>query len=369
MGWTEKLPSGKHRGVYRDAQGRRRSAGTFAHKSEALRKANAKEVEVRKRTRRDPDAWKQPWGAWAERWWKSRAVAPSTKKADEIRKRLYLDPRWTDVPIGEITRYDVKEWIAELREDEKSPELIKRIVHLFSASMTAALDAEIIESNPAARLRLEGGQKATERYLTREEYAAIREQLPTEGDQLVADVLVYTGMRWGEMAGLHWNRVNLLQRQVRVAETHDEIDGRIKAYPKGKKVRDVPLTDELAAALGQPGGRDGCQVDHAVGTCRSSLVVTTERGRALRNSNWSEIWRDAVDRAGVGHVRIHDLRHTYASWLLQAGVSLAEVGRLLGHESTQTTARYAHLAETPWDDVRAALAKPKARKKRKGKAG
>lgn len=366
MAWTETLPSGKYRGVYRDAQGRRRSVGTYAHKSEALRKANTKETEVRKRSRRDPDAWKQSWGEWAERWWKARTVAPSTRKADEVRKRLYLDPKWTDVRIGEINRHDVKEWVAELRADECSPELVKRIVHLFSASMTAALDAEIIESNPAARLKLEGGEVATERYLTREEYEAIREQLPTDGDQLVADILVNTGMRWGEMAGLHWNRVNLLQRQVRVAEAHDEIDGKIKAYPKGKKVRDVPLTDALVKALGTPGGRDGCEVEHAVGICRSSLVLTTERGRALRNSNWSDIWRDAVERADVGHVRIHDLRHTYASWLLQAGVSLAEVGRLLGHESTQTTARYAHLAETPWDDVRKALAKPK--KKRKGKA-
>lgn len=364
MAWTEKLPSGKYRGVYRDAQGKRRSAGTFPHKAAALRAANASEVEIRKRTRRDPDAWRQPWGEWAERWWRSRSVAPSTAKADEIRRRLYLTPKWHDVPIGEITRYDVKEWIAELRDDDCSPELVRRIVHLFSASMTAAMDAEVVEYNPAARLRLEGGQKAGERYLTREEYAAVREQLPTTGDQLVADLLVYTGMRWGEVAGLHWNRVNLLQRQVRIAETHDEIAGQIKAYPKGKRVREVPLTDALAKALGEPGGRDGCGVDHAVGTCRSSLVVTTERGKALRNSNWSSVWRDSVERADVGHVRIHDLRHTYASWLLQDGISLAEVGRLLGHQSTQTTARYAHLSETPWDDVRAALGKPKKRKRK-----
>lgn len=367
MAWTEKLPSGKYRGVYRDTHGKRRSAGTFPHKAAALRAANTAEVAVRKSTRRDPDAWRQPWEQWAERWWKARTVAPSTAKADEVRKRLHLEPRWTGVPIGEITRYDVKEWVADLRADGCSPELVRRIIHLFSASMVAAMDAEVIEYNPAARLKLEGGQRAGERYLTREEYEAVREQLPTTGDQLVADLLVYTGMRWGEMAGLHWNRVNLLQRQIRVAETHDEVDGTIKAYPKGKRIRDVPLTDDLAKALGKAGGRDGCGVPHAVGACRSSLVVTTERGRALRNSNWSDVWRDSVERANVGHVRIHDLRHTYASWLLQDGISLAEVGRLLGHQSTQTTARYAHLSETPWDDVRAALAKPK--KGRAGKAG
>ncbi|MBZ5735035.1 site-specific integrase [Nocardioides sp. TRM66260-LWL] len=361
MAWTERLPSGKHRGVYRDAQGRRRSAGTFGHKAEALRKASAAEEDARRRTRRDPDAWKQPWGEWAKTWWAARDVAPTTAKADEVRRRLHLEPRWENVPIGEITRHDVKDWIADLRTEGRSPELVRRIVHLFSASMVAAMDAEIIEANPAARLKLAGGAKAQERYLEREEYEAIREQLPTTGDQLLADLLVYTGMRWGELAGLHWSRVNLLKKQLRVAETFDEVDGRIKAYPKGKRIREVPLTDALVEALGEAGGRGGCGVEHVAGVCRSSLVLTTETGRPVRNSNWSVVWRNSVERAGVGHVRIHDLRHTYASWLLQRGVALAEVGRLLGHVSTQTTARYAHLAETPWDDIRSALEQPTRR--------
>lgn len=359
MAWAEKLPSGKWRGLYRDAAGRRRSAGTFTHKAEALRTANVAETDVRRSGRRDPDAARQTWGSWAQTWWAARDVAPTTAKADAIRRRLHLDPRWSNTPIGEITRHDVKAWVADLRADGVGPETVKRIVHLFSASMTAAIDAEVIESNPAARLRLAGGAKAQERFLTREEYAAIRQQLPTAGDQLVADLLVYTGLRWGEMAGLHWNRVNLLQKRVRVVETFDEVSGRIKAYPKGKRVREVPLTDDLVAALGTPGGHDGCGVEHQVGVCRSSLVITSERGCVVRNSNWSVTWRDAVQRAGVGHTRPHDLRHTYASWLLQAGVSLARVGQLLGHESTQTTARYAHLADTPWDDVRDALAAPR----------
>lgn len=357
MGWTQKLPSGKYRAAYRDAAGKQRSAGTYTHKAAALRAAAAKEVEVRKRTRRDPDAWKQPWGEWADTWVASRNVAATTAKSDAIRLRLHLRPRWGDVPVGEITRHDIKAWIADMRRDGRSNETIKRIVHLMSASLVAAMDAEIIESNPAARLALPGGAKEQERFLTHEEYDAIREQLPSEVDQLIADMLVNTGLRWGELAGLHWNRVNLLHGKIRVVETYSEVGNRIKAYPKGKRVREVPLPVEIVKALGKPSGRSACAVEHEAGTCRSPLVFTSNEGAGLRHSKWSDVWRDAVERADVGHVRIHDLRHTYASWLLQNGISLAEVGRLLGHVSTQTTARYAHLEETQWDDVRSALSR------------
>ncbi|MBF4769513.1 tyrosine-type recombinase/integrase [Nocardioides agariphilus] len=82
----------------------------------------------------------------------------------------------------------------------------------------------------------------------------------------------------------------------------------------------------------------------------SGLVFTTVRGKVLRGTNSSErVWRPVVARAGVGHCRVHDLRHRFASWLLHGGVSLAEVWRPLGHVSPLTTQWYAHVAETPRD--------------------
>lgn len=361
MAWAEKLPSGKYRGAYRDATGERRYVkGTFSHKPLAEREAWAKEDAARKSMRRDPQAYRRPWGEWCEEWWPTRAVAPSTLRNDAARRRNHLEPRWADVPLGGITRQDVKSWLAALRREGLGPETVKRCLHLFSASLVAAMDAELIDANPAARIKLDGGAPAQERYLEREEYDAIRVQLATTDDQLVADLLVNTGLRWGELAGLHWDRVDLGRRMLRVVETYDETEGKMAAYPKGKKIRDVPLTPELVAALeDRPRGKS-CGVEHMTGRCRSGLVLTTEEGKPLRNSNWSfRVWVPAVEHADVGHVRIHDLRHTYASWLLQAGMTLAEVGQLLGHVSAQTTQRYAHLAETNVDAVLSALAAPR----------
>lgn len=364
MGWAERLPSGRYRAVYRDGYGSRRSAGTFAHKAAATRAAGAKEAVARKSLLRNPEAYKQPWSEWVAEWWPTRNVEPSTLKSDAGRLKRHLMPYWGTTPIGSITRQDVRAWCSTMRTNGTGPTTVQRCAHLLSASMSAAVDAEIIDSNPAARLKLPGSAKAQERFLTREEYAAVREQMPTTRDQLIIDMAVFTGMRPGEWAGLHWNRVDLERGIVRVVETFGETVGQIKAYPKGKRTRDIPLTPELVEALRAE--RDGiadlhapCGVAHAVGTCRSPLVLTTEGGSVIRNTNWSPLWREAVAASGIGHARIYDLRHTFASWLLQAGVPLAEVGRLMGHISVATTAGYAHLAAPPNESVLAALAAPR----------
>lgn len=361
MAWSERLPSGKYRGVYRDSFGKRRSAGTFPHKAKAERAAAAREEVARKSLVRDPEAYRRPWGEWVEEWWPTRNVEPSTLRQDRGRRKNHLEPQWGTVPIGSITRQDVRAWIAQLRKGGLGPETVKRCVHLFSASMAAAVDAEVVQSNPASRLKLPGGALAQERYMTRDEFDKLREQLPTTRDQLIADMLVNTGLRWGELAGLHWSRVDLDRGTLRVIEVWDEAAGQMKAYPKGKRSREVPLTPEIEDALRElvPRGTT-CRVEHATGRCHSALVLTTEEGAPLRNSNWSyRVWTPSVEAADIGHVRVHDCRHTYASWLLQNGVSLAEVGRLLGHVSPQTTQRYAHLAQTDPGEILRALAAPR----------
>lgn len=356
MAWAEKLPSGKYRGLYRDALGQKRSVGrSFTHKTAAKNAAGALEQQARRSLRGDPDAAKRTWGEWADEWWPTRNVEPSTLRIDGSRRRTHLDPQWGTVPLNAIRRHDVKAWAAAMRRAKVGDSTVQRAVHLFSASLAAAVDAEILEYNPAAAITLPKGGQAQERFLTANEYDAIRAQLPTTDHQLVADVLVYTGMRWGEMAGLHRDRVDLDRGLLRVVETWDEGSSRIKAYPKGKQARDVPLDDSLVEAFAQRSVAPTCGIEHSAGRCRSGLMLTTERGTVLRNSNWAGEWRLAVEASGVGHARIHDLRHTYASWLLQSGIPLAEVGKLMGHVSTQTTAKYAHLAASPNEAVLAAL--------------
>lgn len=347
MAWAEKLPSGKYRGLYRDPQGRRRSAGTHAHKRRAEQAAAAAEADTRKLGWRDPEAAGVRFAEWADAWWPTRNVEPGTLRVDQSRLRSRLLPKWADVPLIDITRHDVKAWAAELARDGLSPATVQRYISLLSASLASAVDAEVLTANPAARIKIAKGETIEQRFLTRSEFAAIASQAPTPFDEALLSLLVGTGMRWGEAVGLQTQRVDLVRGRVRVAEGWDDRMRRVKPYPKGRKVRDVPLPAWVAAQL-QP-LVDGRRTGHVFDT-----------GHGIPDyHNWrARVWLPALERAELGHVRIHDLRHTYASWLIQDGIPLEEVGRLLGHVSPLTTRAYAHLAESPRDHILAALRDP-----------
>lgn len=348
MAWAEKLPSGKYRALYRDRAGKRRSAGTYDHKRRAEQAGAAAEADARKLGWRDPDAGERPWGDWATAWWPTRAVEPGTLHRDTYRLEKYLLPTWGAVPLAEISRHDVKVWAMRLGAT-LSPASVQRIVYLFSASLNAAIDAELLTENAAFRIRIVKGQTSSERYLTHEEFDKLHDAMPTQYDRALASVLAGTGLRWGEAVGLQLSRIDFARGMIRVAEVWDDDQARLKPYPKSKQMRDVPAPDWVLE-----------EIEDLVGERRKGLVFEKSTGRPPSGSNWrSRVWVPALEEAGIGHARVHDLRHTCASWLIQDGWSLAEVGQHLGHASTQTTAIYSHLLPTDRGRVLRAIRRPR----------
>lgn len=252
MAWSERLTTGRYRGLYRDAHGRKRTApgGPFVHRAQANRAAGAAEAAARRQSWRNLDAGQRPWRDWCEAWWLTRTVEPGTLLTQASIRDVHLLPRWGDVPVAGIRRHDVKAWSAQLLASGRSPSTVQKILALLSASLKAAVDEELIEHNPAARIRLPLGQQAVERYLTGPELEAILAQLPTVFDRLVADTLASTGLRWGELAGLHRDRVDWDRGLIRVVEVYDEKTGAMKAYPKGPPYPSGPCS---AAPVGRAG--------------------------------------------------------------------------------------------------------------------
>lgn len=370
MPWAELLPNGNWRACWRDELGRKRSAtrdprfGTvLTSQAKALRAAGEQEAQAR-RGERGTSGRAPTWGDWCPTWLGLRRVEPSTAASDTLRIDRYLTPQWAARRVNRITRSEVQAWVNQLAAGDLAPGSIEKVYRLFSSSMTAAVRSEQVpvNVNPCAGVKLPRVAPGHERFLTRDEVDRVAGFL-NEPYRTAVLLAAATGMRWGELAGLHWQRVNLAAGLVDIVETWDPTAGRVKAYPKGHNRRAVPIVGWLADALHAAQDRAGppaasCGLEHARGgaKCRSGLVITGPHGAPMNGKNFGRRqFAEACALAGVDRVRLHDLRHTFASWLVQDGVTLQEVQRLLGHASITTTQRYAHLGVSQQDKVISAL--------------
>lgn len=369
MPWTETLPSGRYRAGYRLPNGEKRYIeGTFTHKKAARDAAIEAEGKVKRPGWRDPRVGETTWGEWHSVWWPSRAIEPQTKAAEESMIRNHIAPKWNDAPLAEIKRHDVQAWATSLvtenigKEDApryRKPSTARRVLNVFVSSLTAAVDAEVILANPAIRIKLPPNPTADPVFLTREQFAALSKAMPTDQDRALVDFLAGTGLRWGEAAALHLHNLDLQNGMVTVADTTDGIE--IKPYPKGRKPRRVPIFQWAVDYLEVPEPRP-CGLKHRhVRTCPSGLLFPAIQGGVRDDRNFSQrIFQPALKRAKLDDLgmSLHDLRHTYASWLAMAGVPLGRIAELLGHTSIRTTEIYAHFLPTTATDIEHAMRSP-----------
>lgn len=364
MAWAEKIPgSDRWRGIYRDRNSRKRTAlgGPFTRESEARRAAAVAEDEARRRPGTvDRRAGRQSWGAWCDEWWTRRKVEPGTLARDASRRTAHLEPRWGAMRLDDVSHADIQDWVDELVASGLAPTTVARCYHLLSASFKAAVKAGRLSASPCASVELPRQPPADERYLSWAEVEAITHFLDGR-DAVLVWFLVGTGTRWGEAVGAHLHRLDMAARRLDVHEVWDSKVREVKPYPKGRTKRSVPLPEWLVARLEEH--LDGveetprCGSPHRRGSrCRSGLILPGRDGKVIDYDSWRKTrWLPAIAHAGVADVTIHDTRHTYASWLVQDGVTIEALSALLGHGSVTTTARYAHLSDTQWTKVRAAL--------------
>lgn len=160
-------------------------------------------------------------------------------------------------------------------------------------------------------------------------------------------VAIETGMRWGELAALRPRHLDLEQCLVRVQETIVEVSKKdsptgermiVEAYPKDNKPRTLRISNQLTAVL-----TDRIR-DLGLGPDDLLFGSTRDGGQTpmSRNTFRARGWVPATKTAELPGVRIHDLHHAHASWLLAGGADLKTVMDRLGHTQIQTTQKYLH---------------------------
>ncbi len=173
------------------------------------------------------------------------------------------------------------------------------------------------------------------RWLTHEEAERLIAELPEHLAEMVRFSLA-TGLRKANVTGLEWSQVNLHRR---MAWVHPD-------QAKARKGIGIPLNAEAMLVLRR-------QME------KHPHFVFTYRGRPVRSVN-TKAWKAALNRAGIADFRWHDLRHTWASWHVQAGTPSHALQELGGWESAEMVRRYAHLASDHLAEYADRLARPRA---------
>ena len=326
--------------VYGKVGGRKKYLGTVDSRKDAI----ALDEDHRSKQRRiiagelPADHDEQRTFAAAVAIWLKMLADTNARSADEYQRRAagHLIPEFGTHLLHEIRKPHVVSW-----RDRLSTELAAATVNTLLGTLSSAfswfVDQQWIERNPCSRIRQIQKPATVFPWLSSsEQITRLLGECPPQIRSLVA-VLVGTGMRLDEGLHLHWDDIDLEHRLITVHR------GR-KGMPKSGRLRRVPVFDSVMPVLRE--------MRLARGSATGMLWPGRKPGKA---KNKSVIWKQfkpAVERAGLdGRLRLHDLRHSFASLFLLDGGDIFKLSRILGHSSVTITERtYAHLRPDAFEE-------------------
>lgn len=245
---------------------------------------------------------------------------------DETMIRHHLLPAVGNRPMGSLIPPDIARVVESMRSQGYAAGTVNRALVLLRYGYTLALrwHLEGVHSNPARELKNLKDDSKIERYLNPEQTHRLLIEVRHSPNPVLASIiafLLFTGARKREALDALWHDIDWQQKLWRIPKT------------KSGKVRHVPLSSGALALLASrpPADHPG-----------QPIFANPRTGRPFVSIFYS--WNTARQRAGLPELRIHDLRHSFASFLVNAGRSLYEVQELLGHADIRTTSRYAHLS-------------------------
>lgn len=351
----------RYRVRYRTPEGRQTDKRGFLTKKAAEAFANSVEVDKLQGTYVAPAAGRITVGELGPDWLRRQKahMKPSGHRSYDSAWRIHVEPRWGHTQITKISYSDVQSWIAELA-DERGASVVHTAHSVLSRILEDAVRDRKLATNPAKGVKLPRKVRKPSRYLTQAQVW----QLAAEAGRYKALVLLlsYSGLRWGEVAGLRVRDIDFLRRRATVHENAVQVGTEtVVGTLKGHKHRVVPLPSFVVDELSRQ-----CR-----GKAPDDLLWPSRSGGYLAPPSAKDSWLSGavercqraaeIARAVEGEdpvtpefprVTAHDLRHTAASLAISAGANVKAVQRMLGHASAAMTLdTYADLFDDDLDDV------------------
>jgi len=307
---------------------RRRERKQFPSRAEAQDGLDARKEELRKPKAPDAptltlsDALSRCLELKARR----RSVAEYKRIAEHLKAAFGPDTPLTAITADRVSAYKAQRLATKLGDRTLSPAAVNRPLALLRHVLRLAKKWKVLSEVP--EIDLEKEPQGRLRWLTPEEAGRLLDACRRSRNAALVDLVeftLFTGLRRGEALALTWDRVDRARGVIRLEVT------------KSGHRREVPLNANADAVLARRWSEGA-----------SGYVFGTRNWNSFRTA-----WERAVEAAKLDDFRFHDLRHTFASWLVQRGRTLKEVQEALGHRTIAMTMRYSHLAP---DHLRAAVA-------------
>lgn len=330
MASISKLPSGRWQVRWRDASNRQR-AKNFARKADAQAHAATADRSL------TPD--RLVVAKWADMWLDgARNLGPGGRATYRRDLDRHILPTFGDRPLDKLTSTAIDEWLAAELEAGVAPSSVHRHYRTVRRMMAVAVQRGVLVRNPCDAVTPPRVPVTEMRFLDVDEVERLAKVMP---DRYRAWLLVaaWSGVRWSEGVGLRPQDVD--GQRVTVTGQLVRRDGDwCREPPKttaGRRTITLPasVADELA--------------EHLAEYSTADLVFPNQHGRPMNGPSFrSNIWRQALDRAGVDpQLRVHDLRHTAVALAVAAGAHPKTIQARMGHASISITLdRYGHLFDS-----------------------
>jgi len=245
-------------------------------------------------------------------------------KIDEGQLSIHVLPHWGKKYLDQITKSDVISLMG-IYQTSHAPASSNRLLVMIRYIFNLANRWEIsgVKANPTSGYQLQKVNNKRSRYMTQEEVKALYKELLCSRNnmlQYIIPMLILTGCRKREVLDAKWEDIDINQKAWRINDT------------KSGYARHIPLSDGAIKVLNSV-PRFNCKWVFPNPSTKKPYVSIF--------GSWDKARKDA----GLGEVRLHDLRHGFASFLVNSGRTIYEVQKLLGHANIATTQRYAHLSQ------------------------
>ncbi|WP_426029487.1 tyrosine-type recombinase/integrase [Caulobacter sp. DWP3-1-3b2] len=243
----------------------------------------------------------------------------------EMCMRVHILPKWGKMRLTDIDNRAVGQWIADKQAEGLAPASVEKLRVIFGRSFVLGVGWNVpgTERNPTRGIPRKPLNNARERFLSAQEAARLRIAVAASKNtqlQHIVGLLLLTGARLRELLDARWEHVDVERRSWLIPTS------------KTGKSRHVPLSTAALAIMEALPRFKGCPW----------LVPNPETLKPFVSIKHG--WQQAIRTANLPGLRIHDLRHSAASFMVNSGVDLFAVGKVLGHASYQSTQRYSHLA-------------------------